>query len=247
MLNTHNPTTHYDHLSHNFWRRLFNDDSDITLIKTLIDDFLIQYDIDHMFYTENSSFYDSLSSDIEPCPEPTRGRVKLGGLLSLANGLQLVDVTEEIIDSVSAFIQTNGPEGFYCMNPIKPPVEIYDVQLPAYIEGLEQKATSLAYLLCGLLLDGQIENFTNMDLDSAAGAAYLEKRQQDAINFYCQASKDDTLKPVTNVLLWQHRTHGLHSIAAHLRQYDLTDSYPVNTFLNQNNVEIPLYRNLSSG
>ena len=84
----------------------------------------------------------------------------------------------------------------------------------------------MAYLVCGLLLEGYIENTVAADRypdgeESASYYAYMEQRTHDAITFYTQASSDKALKKVTDILLWQHQISNCPSIYHRLNQYNL--------------------------
>ena len=158
-------------------------------------------------------------------------------------GNQLIDITQELIESVTDILNTNGPTAFYCMKTITPKVEINEIMLGIVIKELAHKGTPLAHLVCGLLLEGHIENIMpNRNLNETT---YMEQRQQDACLFYSKASKEPTLKKATDVLLWQQRLQGPQSIINRSQQYDLTpptELLPGYDSFAKTSVEIPLYR-----
>jgi hypothetical protein len=115
------------------------------------------------------------------------------------------EAASALIDTVSVFLKANGPVGFYEMASIVSGFNIDEKTLSILIQQLEKKATPMAYLVCGLLLEGYIENTVAVDRypggeKSEAYQAYMEKRSHDAITFYAKASSDSALKKVTDIL-----------------------------------------------
>jgi hypothetical protein len=164
--------------------------------------------------------------------------------------LTITRMTLELMDAVTQLLNIHGHTVFYCMNAITPPVEIDEIKLSVLITELEKKGTPLAYLVCGLLLEGQIENkIPDRYIDNEeteAYKAYVEKRIEDACTFYTKASADPSFKKVTDILLWQQKMQGPESVVTRLKQYDavvpsqkLVPSYDDYA---KDNAEMPWYR-----
>lgn len=102
---------------------------------------------------------------------------------------------------------------------ITSPVEIDETYLNTVITALERENTPLAFLTCGLLLEGRITNIADEPSDLTA---YYEKRIHDAISFYEKAAVSNELKPLVNFLLWEIRTVSeLESVLKRIHQFDL--------------------------
>jgi hypothetical protein len=158
-------------------------------------------------------------------------------------GLQLIDPTQELMDTVALLLKTQGHTAFYCMEAIQPSEEINERMLSVFIQALENRKTPLADLVCGLLLEGYIEN-TKPDRDIHE-EKYMEKRTQDACIFYTKAARDGKLKHVTDILLWQQKTQGPESVHTRLKQYDIpspTALMPSCDDFAQQSVTMPLYQ-----
>ncbi|MDF1683829.1 MAG: hypothetical protein P1U36_04140 [Legionellaceae bacterium] len=128
------------------------------------------------------------------------------------------------MDAVTQLLNIHGHTVFYCMNAIAPPVDIDEIKLSVLIAELVNKGTPLAYLVCGLLLEGHIDNkIPDRYIDNEeteAYQAYVEKRIEDACTFYTKASAELSIKQVTDILLWQQKMQGPESVVARLKQYD---------------------------
>ncbi|MDF1683386.1 MAG: hypothetical protein P1U36_01890 [Legionellaceae bacterium] len=163
------------------------------------------------------------------------------------DGRQFIDVTQklfqELIHVVKPLIKHKKYTAFYAIKPIKLSININEVILEKLVKNLEKQNAPLAYLICGLLLDGLIENLRpDRPINKQA---YLEKRRHDACTLYTKASKNKRLERFTDLLLWQQKTEGCASIINHLQQYDITPPkklFPTCRFFKRDCVKIPLYR-----
>jgi hypothetical protein len=158
-------------------------------------------------------------------------------------GNQIIDPTQELMDAVALLLKTQGHTAFYCMEAIQPSEAINEHMLNIFIQALENRKTPLADLVCGLLLEGYIENM--MPDRAMHPEQYMEKRTQDACMFYTKASRDQKLKPVTDILLWQQKTQGLESLHTRLKQYDIPSPaaiMPSCDDFTQPSITMPLYK-----
>ena len=142
--------------------------------------------------------------------------------------ITVTDVTTHLINIVTLYLEKHTHVGFFQMTPLAPDFYIHEMMLSSVIEQLEKISTPMAYLVCGLLLDGHIENMIAADRypdgeTCPAYLAYMEKRLHDAITFYTKAAQNKALKKVTDTLLWQHKTlhNDVSSIAKRLKCYDV--------------------------
>ncbi|MDF1684664.1 MAG: hypothetical protein P1U36_08420 [Legionellaceae bacterium] len=157
-------------------------------------------------------------------------------------GNQLIDPTQELMDAVALLLKIQGHTAFYCMEAIQPSETINEHTLSVFIQALENRKTPLADLVCGLLLEGYIEN--TMPDRAMDTEQYMEKRTQDACMFYTKAARDGKLKPVTDILLWQQKTQGPESVYTRLKQYDIsspTAIMPSCDDFAQPSITMPLY------
>lgn len=134
-------------------------------------------------------------------------------------------LSEQLLSIIVELILKQKNDKKFLFDDIKPPIEIDKIYLNHFISLFEQRNTPIAYLTCGLLLDGHIETTAMLVENCAAYDEYIEKRIHDAISFYIKATEDPFTKPIAEFLVWDLKiTCPLQSVQERLLQYDIVPS-----------------------
>lgn len=104
--------------------------------------------------------------------------------------------------------------------------DIDDSVLSKVINHFEKNHGDLGLFICGLLLEGRVENSVNLENISCLDE-YFTKRLQDAISFYNKTALcNHTLKPLIDNILWEIKVTRKEnfSIQMRLARFDLIPS-----------------------
>ncbi|NDH09661.1 MAG: hypothetical protein EBY16_08660, partial [Gammaproteobacteria bacterium] len=101
-------------------------------------------------------------------------------------------------------------------HPIQASCEIDDILLKKMLAFFEKHQSPKGYLICGLLLEGLIENTADED----PNPEFYRRRAYQAIEFYRKAGSNAELRPIAKHLLWHMRIrcHDMHDIIEVLDQ-----------------------------
>ncbi len=153
-------------------------------------------------------------------------------------------LVNQLLRKVSDLITKRNKDGLV-FNAISLPVEIDETCLNRIIPLFEKQKTPIAFLICGLLLEGQISTITNEKYSPLEYKEYMEQRTHDAISFYTKAALDSSTRPLVEFLLWELKlTCTLPSIQHRLSEYDLTPTYASHTFNQINHKQEPIKSHL---
>ncbi len=150
-----------------------------------------------------------------------------------------------LVDQVSHLTMT-GHSRQLNFDAVSLPFEIDEEHLNLLITKMEKQHTSIAFLTCGLLLQGHIPNVV-AEKDNLEH--YTEIRLHHAIDFYTKISAFSSIQPLAEFLLWEIKTIPSYpSIQTRLAQYDLAppDDFlqTYSAFRKRDNVTMPLLKEL---
>lgn len=132
-------------------------------------------------------------------------------------------VPEYLCDLTRKHLEPNNLPDFLIPETHSLAIPINEIRLVELIHVLENSQKPIAYLACGLLLEGRFETEmpTNYltETNSKSFTEYMEKRTHDAITFYVRATKDSELRPIVTHLLWNLSMLGSWSVRYRLSEF----------------------------